>query len=134
MGQHADDRDRLSADGTPVTSQQDYLQRLADIEAAVARAQPEPDLLVERAAGLIAGRAGCRVDEAQVQLRLLAREQGRQPSEVAADILTILHTSLSARRSDVRDPRATSRSINCRMAVFPYRGEAPLAPAQCGSR
>jgi serine phosphatase RsbU (regulator of sigma subunit) len=102
MDQHADHRDRLSADGTPLTSQQDYLQRLADLEAAVARAQPDPDLVIERAAGLIAGRAGCRIDEAHAQLRLLAREQGREPAEVAADILAILHTSIPAETSDVR--------------------------------
>ena len=102
MDQHADHRGRLIADGTPLTSQQDYLQRLADIEAAVARAQPDPDLVVERAAGLIAGRAGCRIEEAHAQLRLLATKQGREPAEVAADILAILHTSLSAETSDVR--------------------------------
>ena len=102
MDQRTDHRDRLTADGTPLTSQQDYLQRLAELEAAVARAQPDPDLLVERAAGLIAGRAGCRIDEAHAQLQLLATEQGREPAEVAADILAILHTSLSVKAPHVR--------------------------------
>ena len=102
MDQRTDHRDRLTADGTPLTSQQDYLQRLAELEAAVARAQPDPDLLVERAAGLIAGRAGCRLDEAHAQLQLLATEQGREPAEVAADILAILHTSLSVKAPHVR--------------------------------
>jgi serine phosphatase RsbU (regulator of sigma subunit) len=102
VDQRTDHRDRLTADGTPLTSQQDYLQRLAELEAAVARAQPDPDLLVERAAGLIAGRAGCRIDEAHAQLQLLATEQGREPAEVAADILAILHTSLSVKAPHVR--------------------------------
>jgi serine phosphatase RsbU (regulator of sigma subunit) len=102
VDQHADHRDRLIANGTPVTSQQDYLQRLAELDAAIARAQPSPDLLMERAAGLIAGRAGCRIDDAHAQLRLLAREQGREPAEVAADILSVLHTSMSTEKSDAR--------------------------------
>jgi serine phosphatase RsbU (regulator of sigma subunit)/PAS domain-containing protein len=102
VDQRSDDRDRLIADGTALTSQQDYLQRLAELEAAVARARPDPDLLVERAAGLIAGRAGCRIDEAHAQLRLLATEQRRGVAEVATDILAILHTSLPAEVPDVR--------------------------------
>jgi serine phosphatase RsbU (regulator of sigma subunit)/PAS domain-containing protein len=92
----------VSTNGTPLTSQQDYLQRLADLEAAIARAQPDPDLLVERAAGLIAGRAGCRIEEAHAQLQLLATEQGREPPEVAAEILAMLNTSSPAETSDVR--------------------------------
>jgi serine phosphatase RsbU (regulator of sigma subunit) len=102
VDQHSDHRDRLIADGTPVTSQQDYLQRLAELDAAVARAQPNPALLVERAAGLIAGRAGCRIEDAHAQLRLLATEQGREPVDVAVDILSVLHTSPSEDTSDVR--------------------------------
>jgi serine phosphatase RsbU (regulator of sigma subunit)/PAS domain-containing protein len=102
VDQHADHRDRVSTNGTPLTSQQDYLQRLADLEAAIARAQPDPDLLVERAAGLIAGRAGCRIEEAHAQLQLLATEQGREPPEVAAEILAMLNTSSPAETSDVR--------------------------------
>jgi serine phosphatase RsbU (regulator of sigma subunit) len=102
VDQHADHRGRLITDGTPLTSQQDYLQRLADLEAAVARAQPDPGLLIERAAGLIAGRAGCRIEEAHAQIQQLATEQGREPADVAAEILAMLHTSLSAEALDVR--------------------------------
>ena len=47
---------------------QDYQQRLAEIDAVVARAQLDPALVVERAAGLLAGRVGCRVDEAHTYL------------------------------------------------------------------
>jgi hypothetical protein len=51
-----------------VERQQEYLRRLADIDAAVARARLEPAVLVERAAGLLAGRVGSRVDEAHSYL------------------------------------------------------------------
>jgi serine phosphatase RsbU (regulator of sigma subunit)/PAS domain-containing protein len=126
VDQRTDHRDRLTADGTPLTSQQDYLQRLAELEAAVARAQPDPELLVERAAGLIAGRAGCRIDEAHAQLQLLATEQGREPAEVAGDILAILHTSLSVKaphvRTAVEDALRPSRSRRSGRAPAP----APL--------
>ena len=82
--------------------QQDYLQRLADIEAAVARAQVDPDIVLERAAGLIAGRVGCRIDEAHVQLRQLAAEQGRDPREVASDVVTAMQSQPSAEPGRVR--------------------------------
>jgi serine phosphatase RsbU (regulator of sigma subunit) len=125
VDEHSDHRDRLIADGTPLTSQQDYLQRLAELEAAVARAQPDPDLLVERAAGLIAGRAGCRIDEAHAQLRLMAAEQGREPAEVAADILAILHTSLSVEAPHVR----TAVEDALRPSPSRSSGPAPARPA-----
>jgi hypothetical protein len=110
-----------------LTSQQEYLQRLADFEAAVARAQPDPVILVERAAGLIAGRAGCRIDEAHAQLRLLATEQGREPSEVAADLLAILQTSLSGDKVDVRT--ALEEALQPARRAAPATGPAPAHPA-----
>ena len=70
--------------------QEGYLQRLADLDAAVQKAQLGPEALVERAAGLLAGRTGCRVDEAHAHLLQLAAEQGRQPGDVAAETLTAL--------------------------------------------
>jgi serine phosphatase RsbU (regulator of sigma subunit) len=85
-----------------VSSPQDYLQRLADIDDAVARAQPEPDVLVERAAGLIAGRVGCRIEEAHAHLRQIASEQDREPAEVAGDVLIALQARLPAGASTVR--------------------------------
>jgi serine phosphatase RsbU (regulator of sigma subunit) len=70
--------------------QEGYLQRLAELDAAVAKAQLAPELLLERAAGLLAGRTGCRVDEAHAHLLLLAAEQDRDPRDVAAETLTAL--------------------------------------------
>jgi serine phosphatase RsbU (regulator of sigma subunit) len=67
-----------------------YLQRLADIDAAVQKAQLGPEALLERAAGLLAGRTGCRVDEAHAHLLQLAADQGREPGDVAAETLTAL--------------------------------------------
>ncbi len=70
--------------------QEGYLQRLADLDAAVQKAQLAPEALVERAAGLLAGRTGCRVDEAHAHLLQLAAEQSREPGDVAAETLTAL--------------------------------------------
>lgn len=81
---------------------QDYLQRLAEIDEAVARARPDPMVLVERAAGLLAGRVGCRVDEAHAQLRQIAGERGRAPAEVAQDLLAALENRPSTARQAVR--------------------------------
>ncbi|WIN00666.1 SpoIIE family protein phosphatase [Actinoplanes oblitus] len=80
----------------------EYLQRLAEIDDAVARARPDPMVLVERAAGLLAGRVGCRVDEAQAQLRQIAAERGRAPAEVAQDLLAALESRPPTTRQTVR--------------------------------
>jgi serine phosphatase RsbU (regulator of sigma subunit) len=73
-----------------VKPQNGYLQRLAEIDAAVARARPDPEVLLARASGLLAGRAGCRISEAHAHLLELAREQGRDSQEVAAEALAAL--------------------------------------------
>ena len=39
----------------PVDQQTEYLRRLAEIDAAVAKARPTTDVVVERAAGMLAG-------------------------------------------------------------------------------
>ena len=85
-----------------MSPQQDYLQRLADIDAAVARAQPDPGVLVERAAGYIAGRVGCRIDEAYRQLQRMATEQDRPLAEVAEGVLATMQTRLPAEDRAVR--------------------------------
>src|SRR5256886_2626227 len=63
----------------------EYLDRLAELDAMVARAQPGPDILVERAAGLLAGRVGGRVSEAHGYLVQVGAERGRDPHELAAE-------------------------------------------------
>lgn len=70
--------------------QDSYHQRLAELDAAVAKARLEPEAALQRAAGLLAGRIGCRVDEAEAHLLQLAAEQGRTAHEVAAETLTAL--------------------------------------------
>jgi serine phosphatase RsbU (regulator of sigma subunit) len=111
-----------------VSSPQDYLQRLADLEAAVARAQPDGAVLVERAAGLIAGRVGCRIDEAHAQLRQLAAEQGRDKAALAADVLRILQSRLPAEPAEVR--AAVDDAL--RVARPPRPAPAPARPSAQG--
>lgn len=81
---------------------QDYLQRLAEIDATVAQAQADPDVVLEWAAGLIAGRVGCRIDEAHVQLRRLASDQHRDLRELAADVVAAMHNQSPVASSRVR--------------------------------
>jgi serine phosphatase RsbU (regulator of sigma subunit) len=70
-----------------VKPQRQYVQRLAEINAKVAAAQLAPEVLVGQAAGLLAGRVGCRVDEAQAHLLQLAAEQGREPQHLAVELM-----------------------------------------------
>ncbi|GAA0805310.1 PP2C family protein-serine/threonine phosphatase [Spirilliplanes yamanashiensis] len=67
--------------------QQRYADRLAEIEAKVRAARPADEVLVAQASGLLAGRVGCRVDEAEDHLLRLAAERGTGPAEVAAELL-----------------------------------------------
>jgi serine phosphatase RsbU (regulator of sigma subunit) len=76
--------------------QQDYLQRLAEIDAAVERARLEPAVIVERAAGLLAGRVGSRVDEAHSYLLHRASQQGRPVEALAAEVLGALESTTPA--------------------------------------
>jgi serine phosphatase RsbU (regulator of sigma subunit)/PAS domain-containing protein len=89
--------------GLPVEPQRDYLDRLADIDATIQRARLSPDAVVDRAAGLLAGRVGCRVSEAHTHLLQLASEQGRDPGQVAAEALTVLENQTAYHPSAVRD-------------------------------
>jgi serine phosphatase RsbU (regulator of sigma subunit) len=69
-----------------------YLQRLAELDAVVGQAQLDPEIAVERAAGLLAGRIGGRVDEMRALILQRAADHGRGAGEVAGDILTALQT------------------------------------------
>ncbi|MFI7600271.1 PP2C family protein-serine/threonine phosphatase [Actinoplanes sp. NPDC049681] len=69
-----------------------YLQRLAEIEAQVSQAALRPEVVCERAAGLLAGRIGCRIDEAHAHLRHLASQQAREVTAVASGVLAVLET------------------------------------------
>ncbi|MEV8508579.1 SpoIIE family protein phosphatase [Actinoplanes sp. NPDC051475] len=69
-----------------------YLQRLAELEAQVSEATLSSDVVCERAAGLLAGRIGCRIDEAHAHLRHLAGQQDREVAAVASGVLAVLET------------------------------------------
>src|SRR4051812_48562281 len=69
---------------------QGYLHRLTELDARIGLARLGPDVVAERAAGLLAGRIGCRVDDAHTYLRQLAAEQDRDVRAVAADVLATL--------------------------------------------
>ncbi|TML31338.1 MAG: ANTAR domain-containing protein [Actinobacteria bacterium] len=71
-----------------------YLSLLDGLRGAV-DSDTEPRRLVDRAAGLLAGRVGCPVREAQSHLLRIAEEQERDPAEVAADVLAILDAPAS---------------------------------------
>jgi len=72
----------------------EYRQRLAALTEAVTRARLDPEAQVQRAAGLLAGRVGCRVDEAHTYLLDRAAQQGRPIVAVAGDILASLEGRL----------------------------------------
>jgi serine phosphatase RsbU (regulator of sigma subunit)/PAS domain-containing protein len=71
---------------------QGYRQRLIELEAKIEQARLSPDVHCERAAGLLAGRIGCRIDEAHSHLQLLAAQQGSHVSAVAAGVIAALET------------------------------------------
>ncbi len=69
-----------------------YLELLDEIRTA-AEAELEPRSLVDRAAGLLAGKVGCPVREAHAHLLRIAEEQGREPADVAADLVAVLEAA-----------------------------------------
>src|SRR5438477_9216587 len=71
--------------------QQAYLRLSGGVRTAAGE-EAGPRSLVDRAAGLLAGRVGCPVREAHVHLLRIAEEQGREPARVAADVLAVLET------------------------------------------
>ncbi|GAA0485451.1 hypothetical protein Ade02nite_08960 [Paractinoplanes deccanensis] len=104
-----------------------YLQRLAELEARVDQARLSPEILSERAAGLLAGRIGCRIDEAHAHLRLLAGQQNTSVASVAATVIGALEirrsTSLRQVRHSVEEAlRATDQEPD-----QPVRVSAPDA-------
>jgi serine phosphatase RsbU (regulator of sigma subunit)/anti-sigma regulatory factor (Ser/Thr protein kinase) len=95
-------------------SRQLYLSLLDELRGA-AEVDLEPRRLVDRAAGLLAGRVGCTVREAQGHLLRIAGEQRRDPGDVAAEVLSVL---------DV--PAATGRSPAARGVVEEVLGARPV--------
>src|SRR5690349_7897591 len=79
----------------PASALAETVARLRAVAAsgrAVAADQPR-QRLVDRAAGLLAGRVGCGLDQAQRHLVRLAREQGCDLVDVAVAALDALESS-----------------------------------------
>jgi serine phosphatase RsbU (regulator of sigma subunit) len=81
---------------------QAYLDRLAEIDARVGAVRADPVVVIERAAGMVAGRVGCRVEEARAFLSQLAAEQGRDRHELAAEVLLALEPAAPSRPRRMR--------------------------------
>jgi serine phosphatase RsbU (regulator of sigma subunit) len=71
-----------------VDTRSPYRQLLEDLRAAAV--EPHADVLVERAAAMLAGRVGCRLGEARGHLARMAVEQGRDVVELAAELTVVL--------------------------------------------
>jgi serine phosphatase RsbU (regulator of sigma subunit) len=81
----------------------EYRQRLDEIEAAVARSLPAPAIALERAAGLLAGRIGCRVEEAHAYLLQRATKTGQPLSALASEVLATLENHAAVGSAGVRE-------------------------------
>ncbi len=114
----------MTAGDQPVRQDAGYVQRLTEIDEAVRQARRDPDVTLERAAGLLAGRVGVRVDDARTHLLQLAAEQGRRAGDVATEILTALQGAAPLeghRSSELREAVRPTR----RPRVSPHRPQAP---------
>ncbi|MCK2215936.1 SpoIIE family protein phosphatase [Actinomadura sp. ATCC 31491] len=99
-----------------------YRSRLADLDASIARARAHPEVVLARASGLLAGRAGCRVGEAHAYLVRLAAERGRPAHEVAAELLTALERLPPGGESALADTVAAA------LPLQPGRARRPTPP------
>jgi serine phosphatase RsbU (regulator of sigma subunit) len=90
--------------------QRTYQQLLDDIKAAVGTQGVDPTGALSRAAAMLAGRVGCRIREAQAHVERLARDQGRDPGEVAMEMITVLE-SQSAPGQERRARAAVDRAL-----------------------
>jgi serine phosphatase RsbU (regulator of sigma subunit)/PAS domain-containing protein len=113
---------------TGVESPQGYLRRLAQIDARVESARLDPVVVLERAAGLVAGRVGCRVEQAHAHLRQLAVEQDRDVVAVAADVLFALEGTPPVGGQRVRD--AVERAVRGSRSTRARRRGAEQPPAE----
>jgi serine phosphatase RsbU (regulator of sigma subunit) len=100
-----------------VQPQRGYQERLAELDAIVRRSRLDPELTLERAAGLLAGRIGCQVREAHAHLRRLAADEGRTPWEVAEEVLAGLDRRVPAQAG--HSSRALAEAIRAAIAPPP---------------
>jgi hypothetical protein len=93
--------------------------------------------MTARAAGVLAGRVGCPVDEGHAFLRRQAAQQHRTPAAVAGDVLATLHRRPgNARAFDAeveQELRRTQGSLG-RRARRPHRRESETRPARGSGR
>jgi hypothetical protein len=104
-GKRALDFGDRTADGRvrrPTEPRQAYLDRVAEIDARVGAVRADPAVLLERAAGMVAGRVGCRVDEARAYLLRMASDNGRDRHELAAEVLAALEPEAPGRPRRMR--------------------------------
>src|SRR5947207_1515793 len=104
-----------------------YLELLDGLRGAAETDVP-PQSLIDRAAGLLAGKVGCPVREAHSHLLRMADEQHRQPAEVAADLIAVLE-AVAAPGTERRVRSLLDEALRSRR-----RRRQPGAPAGVGPR
>ncbi|WP_199753005.1 SpoIIE family protein phosphatase [Actinoplanes sp. ATCC 53533] len=98
---------------------QGYMRRLTELNAQIGRARLDPDVGYERAAGLLAGRIGCRVEEAHAYLRQLATEQDRDVRAVAAEVMVTLEARAVTPPGRLRTAAAAALTERAQPVVGP---------------
>ena len=111
--------------------QQAYLSLIDEIRSAV-EAEAGPRSLLDRAAGLLAGRVGCRVREAYTYLLRLAAEQGREPAPLAAEVIAVLEAGVGT-GDDRRLRSVVDEALRTRRRTPPAFRSADGAPADDGA-
>ncbi len=114
----------------PVREDAGYLQRLTEIDDAVRQARRDPGVMLERAAGLLAGRVGVRVDDARTHLLQLAAEQGRRAGDVATEILTALQGGATADGHRISAQVRGATRPTRRRRVRPHQPQASPVPVE----
>src|SRR5437868_6146017 len=95
-----------------------------ELAEAVARDRAA-DRSIDRATGLLAGRLGCRLLEAQGHLVRLAAEQGRGVAEVAAEMVEMLDVD---RPIMGRDPEVPLAPVATWRPADAHSADRPAAP------
>lgn len=106
--------------------QQGYQERLAEFVAATARASVDPDMVLNRAVGLLAGRVGCRVSEAQAHLMQMASELGCDVRDLGGGVLAALEERSPVGSDQVR--AALEQAVRPPFAAWGAAGDRPVPP------
>jgi serine phosphatase RsbU (regulator of sigma subunit) len=115
-------------------ARQAYHDALGRLRATVRR--PADDIRrtqIARAVGLLAGRVGCRLEEAQANLARMADEQNRDLGEVAAGVIDLLEpngqdesATVDAVDAALRAARKPVRVTQIRVVDSAFGGSAPI--------